>query len=709
MRSQRGALLLVMLLTLGVVGAYLTLRAFNGLSLERSQASTTAMAQAKEALIGYAATYADTHGGLTQGYLPLPDLGTSRSIAPGEGSAAANFAGNAQELTVLGRLPWKTLDLAPLRDSQGECLWYAVSGSHQNALPSASPLNWDTLGLFDTYRSDGTAAGTVSTVGANVHQRPIAVIFAAGEVLPGQDRTASPVDAVTQCGGNYDARNYLDSVNPNPLLNNIVNYLGAVNASTGVYNLAAPKQLILGPVLDANRVTMTNDRLLPITTDELFRVIKKRSDFKTDIDTMVADLSACLNAMAVLPATSIGNKGVDLMLAACPAVAQRQAAVLGNWRNNLLYTHPAAVSSVNGVGGCAALLLFAGERTARSVAPAGSQLRATPAQTGSAAWFGDAAMYLEGPNTVFPASGAYTGAGFYSAAAASADVVRCIKGLPAGAMQQSFARDLGNFVPVGAAVRVDAASQSVALGSAAGAGACLWSPTAIALSGKTLRAYYEYKFSQPDAFALTTLGSDLGNGFTLQFVTANPGEPPAGCGSAAAMGTLGPADAWGGHSIIVETDLHRDPADADPLENHSALLRNGSLDHTQGGASMSASCDGSAAGCRHSPANQFEEAPTAPHRQRIEIHSGCDALCTVCEQLPVTAPNDHVGVIAWVDCSDCSDVVSDLDRAAHRPTMQRCMSADPALNSVYYGFTGGFPGGANTQAVSLGRLILRSE
>ena len=708
MRAQRGALLLVMLLALGVLGAYLALRALDGHGLERSQASTAAMAQAKEALIGYAVSYADTHAGLIQGYLPLPDIGTSRSIAPGEGSAAANFAGNAQELTVLGRLPWKTLDLAPLRDSQGECLWYAVSGSHQNVLPSAAPLNWDSLGLFDSYRSDGTPAGTVSTVGANVHQRPIALIFAAGEALPGQDRSASALDAVAQCGGNYDARNYLDSFQPDPLLNNIVNYLGAVNSSTGQYNFAAPKPFLLGPVLDGNRNVLVNDRVLAITTDELFRVLKKRSDFKLDIDTMLEDLAICLDGMALLPATSSGNKGVDLALAACPGAGPRQARVLGNWSNNLLYTHPVAASTLNGAGGCAAMLLFAGERTARTVAPPGPQSRATPAQTGSAALFGDAAMYLEGPNTVFPASGAYAGAGFFSASTASADLVRCIKGLPAGAAQQSFARDLASFVPVGAAVSVDAASRSVALAGSAGAGACFWSPKAVALSGKTLRAYHEFKFSASDAFASTGLGSDLGNGFTLQFVTADPGAP-GGCGSAAAMGTLGPADAWGAHSIIVETDLHRDADANDPLANHSALLRNGSLDHAQAGASMNAGCDGSAAGCSHSPANRFEEEPPLAHRQRVEIHSGCDALCTACNHRPVAAPNDHISVTAWIDCSDCSDIAQDLDRAAHQPTMQRCLGADPALDSVYYGFTGGFPGGAPAQAVTLGRLILRSD
>jgi hypothetical protein len=101
---------------------------------------------------------------------------------------------------------------------------------------------------------------------------------------------------------------------------------------------------------------------------------------------------------------------------------------LRNWRDNLLYTRPGAASSVNGVAGCGAVLLFGGARTQRSVVPLGAQIRASAAQTGSAGLFGDPAMYLEGGNTRFPAAGAYAGAVNFDPAAASADLVRCIQG-----------------------------------------------------------------------------------------------------------------------------------------------------------------------------------------------------------------------------------------------------------------------------------------
>ena len=110
-------------------------------------------------------------------------------------------------VTVIGRLPWRTLGTGPLRDSHGECLWYAVSGSHQRIQPG-SPMNWDTLSQLDVVVANGTAA-MVSAI-TSAHERPIAVIFAPGPPLTGQDRSASIPAEVPECGGNYVVSNYLD-------------------------------------------------------------------------------------------------------------------------------------------------------------------------------------------------------------------------------------------------------------------------------------------------------------------------------------------------------------------------------------------------------------------------------------------------------------------------------------------------------------------
>jgi hypothetical protein len=429
-KQQQGSALLMLLLVLGVAGAYLVLHSLRDLRSEREQRTTQALAQAKEALLGFAASYADSHAGQANGYLPLPDLGSSRNntIVSAEGMAAANFAGNATGLTVLGRLPWRTLGLGPLRDGSGECLWYAISGNFQD-VRKHSPLNWDTPGQFEPQAAHATPGGLSPTL--PVHQRAAAIVFTPGATLAGQLRAASGLDAVSECGGNYAARNYLDPLHPSASSQPLANYLEGVNDASASYTLDAPKVLIAGPVADAQGQALVNDRLLGITPDELFRAIQRRASFKAGIDRLLDDLSHCLNALD--PAdpglrASQGNKGVDHILAACPPDTPVKTEVLRNWRDNLLYTRPGAASSVNGVAGCGAVLLFGGARTQRSVVPLGAQIRASAAQTGSAGLFGDPAMYLEGGNTRFPAAGAYAGAVNFDPAAASADLVRCIQG-----------------------------------------------------------------------------------------------------------------------------------------------------------------------------------------------------------------------------------------------------------------------------------------
>ncbi len=83
------------------------------------------------------------------GYLPCPDYGGGNP----EGSAEPICG--SQDVSVIGRLPWVTLDVSTLRDGDGECLWYAVSGTYKNN-PKTGLMNWDTNGQFQVYSPDGT-------------------------------------------------------------------------------------------------------------------------------------------------------------------------------------------------------------------------------------------------------------------------------------------------------------------------------------------------------------------------------------------------------------------------------------------------------------------------------------------------------------------------------------------------------------------------
>ena len=666
-KGQHGSAILIILTIIGIGAAFLLVSALNKASNQtaRDKMTTAALVQAKEALIGFAATYRDTHANEVFGFLPCPDMNNDGLAEPSCGTA---------NVSVIGRLPWRTLGLPAVRDSGGECLWYAISGRGKDN-PPTTDFNWDATGQFIVQDAGGT-----TLAGATPHERPLAVIFAPRTAIGGQTRTSA---GASECGGSITAADYLEGA--------------AISAIVG------DSTITLSTAASVANGT-NNDQGIWITSRDIFDRIKKRSDFKNDIDTLMGDLANCLNNLppAGLPTASAGNKGVDNVITSCPASGAQKTNVLTHWQDNLLYARPATAATLNSTTGCNAVLFFSGERAA-------SQSRATAAEKLVVA------NYLEGTNaTLFPASGTYTGTTHFSSTSASADVARCIKGLPAGATQKSFASDFASFVTAGVGVTTNATDKTVTVADAVGtSGGCFWFPSTIPLAGKALRAYYDYQFSTADTYALTGTGTDRGNGFTFQMVRNDIGSPTAVCGREADMGALAlgaaPGDMWGTLSFTFETDVHKDSGDADPDENHTAIMAHGNLDHSLTNGNPTSACNGTAAGCRHSPANKFEESSPLLHNQRIEIHTGCNAGCSSCDPANHTAPNTYARITAWVDCTDCDDTVVDLDRAEKTPTINRCIILDTPLNSVYFGFTGGFRSGAAAQGVTIRNFHLRSE
>lgn len=686
MKHQRGAALLVILMIVGVLGAFFAVRALNGLTAERDRVTAAALAQAKDALIGYAVTYRDTHPDAVTselnkpfGYLPCPDTNND---------GIAELTCGLKDVSVTGRLPWKTLGLAPLRDSAGECLWYAVSGRAKNSA-NTDVLNWDTLGQFPI--SEAITGTTLAA--ADTHTTPWAVVFAPRAVIAAQTRAGA---AGSECGGNNNVASYLDGADPI--------YAGVAPSANANTTLTLSSS-------ESVRVGSNNDQGLWITGKEIFDRVKKRSDFKKDIGDMMGDLAACLNTMppASLPAAA-GSKGIDGPLAACLEPNALKNNVRNNWKDNLLYAKLPTSTSItidgnNSPSDCAAVLIFSGERT-------GVQTRLTATDKTNAG------NYLEAPNaTSFPNGTSYSGAATYNHVNQSQDIVACISATAPATpgTQISFASDFATFAAAGSGVAPDSATQTVTMATASGNnGGCFWSPSSLPLAGKTIRAYYEFKFTTADNHPP---GLDLGNGFTLQLVTADFGSAPNTCGTETAMGALGATDAWGSNSIIVETDVHQDTGlISDPAENHTAIMLNGNIGHTGSGDTMSTACNGTAAGCRHAPANKFEESPvTVQHNQRIEIHTGCTPGCGSCDPASHSPPNIYARITAWVDCIDCKDVVTNLNRAVKVPSVQRCvtlgapMYPSGSMNNVFFGFTGGFRSGASQQGVTLKNLVLRSE
>lgn len=400
--------LLVVLLVFGIAG-----------TLSRQQQADRqtgeVLAQAKAALIGYAVSYPERHGAAIDqfGYLPCPD--TTVSAIP-EGNEESTCG--ARDVTSVGRLPWKSLGLPPLRDSANECLWYAVAGNFKAGTKSLL-LNWDSNALIEVVAPDGTTrlAGSTPT------NRAAAVIFGPGAILPGQDRTT--VAGAVTCSGNYAASNYLDTdaasgIN-NATLSATANALSSTIAALNSDQVADPNHIF-------------NDRLIFITAEELWREVGRRSDFiarLTDSDTGLLGFAAnCLAQQAMAGSrqfpwaapVALANYHPDAnyvqqanrlagrlpnVLGACAGWAAMQP-FWSNWKDHYFYVvaepfRPGSPHSmlsdpcnygqcltVDGEGPFAAVVIFAGERRA-------GQSRNTNADYSSPDK-GSLANYLEGTN-----------------------------------------------------------------------------------------------------------------------------------------------------------------------------------------------------------------------------------------------------------------------------------------------------------------------
>lgn len=237
-----GAALMAMLviMVMGISAMLISSLSAARLKNARQRTISSALAQAKEALVSYAVTYGDTHAGQVHGYLPCPDIdGKDISGNPAEGSTKLSCG--AKNISSIGRLPWKTLELPALRDGDGECLWYAIAGNYKNN-PKTDLMNWDNNGLFEILDASG----------ATIAQNVAAVVFTPGSALGSQSRASD--GAAPVCGGNYTASNYLD----NAAVSDIANAISQ-------FRLGASAQM--------------NDQMIFITKDDIFNAIMRRSDF----------------------------------------------------------------------------------------------------------------------------------------------------------------------------------------------------------------------------------------------------------------------------------------------------------------------------------------------------------------------------------------------------------------------------------------------
>ena len=283
--KQRGAVLMVMLVILVIGGIVFLVSALNSSALQtrRDKVTVEALAQAKEALIGYAVGVNFTGGPERPGDLPCPDLDNDGIAETPCGSAAGS-----NQAKRLGRLPWKTLGIPDLRDGSGERLWYAVSNNFKKSTRTAV-LNSDTPGTITIRGLDGNVVNDGSTTSGAV-----AVIIAPGDGLTRQDNVSQARGCTV--GVDCDATGKCTSASPTTVPKcNPVNYLdiatvgGSTEDNANFIDSSATNGFIQGRIKANSGQLIVNDQLLVITQDVIMQPMQKR---------VAAEVKQCLTDYA---------------------------------------------------------------------------------------------------------------------------------------------------------------------------------------------------------------------------------------------------------------------------------------------------------------------------------------------------------------------------------------------------------------------------
>lgn len=508
--AEGGYALLALLAILGAGVLFLLVRQMSlPAAPQRQEVGLKALATAKQALLGYAATYRDAHPTSMFGYLPCPDT-------DGDGIADPPCGTSGQ--TVVGYLPYKTLGLEPLRDETGACLWYGVGANFKNSPAAAAPFTWDMQGNFHL----ATATGTIRSTPGDGEGGGAAVVFAPGSPLVGQSRSAET--ATRSCGADT-AANFAAYLESAPF--------GAGGIALGTVNVTEGE----------SSSGTNNDRVLAISPKEIFTALKARADFATHLSSLGNDIKLDFEGRAVLPAPVVaaaaGTKLSGTIAATvAPGTFPNSATspqYYPYWYNQYRYSvcTNQKTKCLNG-GACTGVLLFAGERVAGG-----------PRTAGEAASPGS---FLEGANlTSFTGTGTdFAGPSTLTITnprlAASQDLMYCLN-----PPEVSFQRDLGDFTDVTAPLSivgvggtqslVNRSGETLVLGNDnattghtdADTGyalvtgqlfGCTWYGTTVPF-GTGIRAYFKFRIENDTP----------GQGFTLTLADSSSNATTAMCGN----------------------------------------------------------------------------------------------------------------------------------------------------------------------------------
>lgn len=274
---QRGQALLltVLLLILGASVLVYNLATPGKVDIDKDKITADALAQAKAALIGYAAGVDNLAGGDRPGDLPCPDLNDL-----GSPTAPCNT-----QASRIGRLPWKWLGLPDLRDGDGERLWYAVSDNFKYSTRTACVAPGDAGCLNSDSRGTITVRNTAGAViydGTNpdpyTPSGVVAVIFAPGAVLQRQDtgtlQNRSCTGGSCTAAGVCNVIPYTNTPKCNPI--NYLDILSGTEDNADFTDGSNANGFINGVIRDAGGNAIVNDRLIVITYQDLMPVVQRR-------------------------------------------------------------------------------------------------------------------------------------------------------------------------------------------------------------------------------------------------------------------------------------------------------------------------------------------------------------------------------------------------------------------------------------------------
>lgn len=530
-RKQSGfaVVLLIALLTVGILFAVVS-----GLgSAERDTANKTVngdtVHQARELLLGYAITYPDNHANQVFGYLPCPDM-DGDGVSDGLDGSCGGTDGKA----VVGLLPYKTLGLSGNIDSDGNCLWYAVSGTFKASANKPTPLNWDTQGQIEIRDNNNNLLAQPNDVNGGA----AAAIIVVGPPRSSQNRLGNG----TVCGPAAGS-----------LANSIYDQYIDVDPAKADTRLSEP---FPGPANGTVRLVegmsgsdVNNDHLVWITPRDIWERIRKRSDLAgTSLDPNINSLMNYLQSKLTGNLSSYAPGANNSLPGTHSTYGVSDSSSLANYFDNFFdqfrYLRCPTLGSycykINGMD-CDGVLMFSGGGDL--VANGTNSPRPTTQRSDANYFENDSSSGL--PLLQGPYSTTTNAASGFNSATPSRDAIQCLSPQPPVQVSAAQMFDAINTIvspfglvsTSGTALTLGSSSVPTGAPDAYALYGCYWYPTPVPL-GNGIRVFFQYT------------AASRSEGFTFTLADADPSRNPSTTMCGAGEDALGYAGNNGTTSIV---------------------------------------------------------------------------------------------------------------------------------------------------------------